>query len=268
MVPVSHKFETYEAGRAVDLHQILQYELMPVPISLAAMNGSLLTGNKSLLADVLTQDVSTPARVTLSGTTSLVIDDQALVMALGKPPGVTTFGEYADVFMKSVFDIGVGFDRIDVTKSFGRYQQDSIKAGTRMERTHGIHPVRRVIENESVPLPDKWSNFLSLGENKANLAEFLSEWLMKSAPSHASKALVVEGGFNEMTDVKSSDPKMDLSLLRATHEETDTRIILHCIHSNAETIVVSARDTDVLVLLIAHFAKMTLLSTVDEGRDF
>lgn len=43
--------------------------------------------------------------------------------------------------------------------------------------------------------------------------------------------------------------------MRAKHEEADTRVILHCLHAESQTIVVSARDTDVFVLLVAHFHK-------------
>ena len=227
---------------------------MPVPISLDGMNGCLHTGNKSLLSDMLTKDVSTLTEITLCGTSCLVIDGQALVMALGKLHGATTFGQYANVFIKSVFDMGISFDRIDVT--FDRYQKDSIKSGTRMKRTHGNRPIRRVIESRSTPLPDKWSNFVSLGENKANLAEFLSKELVESRSSHTSKTLVVAGGFADITEVQCTDAQMDTTLLQANHEEADTRLILHAVHTNAETVVVSARDTDVLVLLIAHLDKM------------
>jgi hypothetical protein len=48
--------------------------------------------------------------------------------------------------------------------------------------------------------------------------------------------------------------------LRATHEEADTRLILHAIdcsrQSNANNIVVSASDTDVLLLLLAHLSEI------------
>lgn len=43
----------YEAGRKVDLHSVLKYELLPVPVALAEMNGSLRTGQKSVLADLI-----------------------------------------------------------------------------------------------------------------------------------------------------------------------------------------------------------------------
>ena len=35
----------HEAGRKVDLHSVLNYELMLVPVALAEMNGSLRTGS-------------------------------------------------------------------------------------------------------------------------------------------------------------------------------------------------------------------------------
>ena len=43
--------------------------------------------------------------------------------------------------------------------------------------------------------------------------------------------------------------------MRAEHEEGDTRLILHCIHAHMNMIVVSVRDTDVLLLLLAHYRR-------------
>ena len=67
---------------------------------------------------------------------------------------------------------------------------------------------------------------------------------------------MVSGGFSESTTAKSSDPDLDVSHLQANHEEGDTRLILHCTHAHLNTIVVAARDTDVLLLLVAHFSKI------------
>ena len=95
-------------------------------------------------------------QVTPSGTSCLLKkDDQALVMALERPHRVTTFGEYADVFVQSVFIWVQCFDRIDRC-------QHSITTGTRMKQTHGIRPIRRIIENESVPLSKKGPTFCHL----------------------------------------------------------------------------------------------------------
>ena len=43
---------------------------------------------------------------------------------------------------------------------------------------------------------------------------------------------------------------------RANHEEADTRVVLHCIHAETEDVVVAARDTDILLLLLAFFSSM------------
>ena len=55
-------------------------ELMNVPISLAEMNGSLRTGSKSVLADILTTDIEYLTTIDLKGLSlGLKIDGQALI---------------------------------------------------------------------------------------------------------------------------------------------------------------------------------------------
>jgi len=45
-------------------------------------------------------------------------------------------------------------------------------------------------------------------------------------------------------------------MFKADREESDTRLISHCIHAHMESLVVYVRDTDVIVLLLAHCDKM------------
>ena len=244
----------YRAGREVHLENILQHELMAVPLSLATTSGSLHSTNKSVMANILTQQVEVPANITVVEPSCLLIDGQALVMALGKPTDIATFGQYADTFTNTVFRMGANFGRIDVV--FDRYQQESIKTGTRTKRNQRHRPVRRMMENDPlVPLPSDWSSFMALEENKADLALLLSSHLIEHS-RRVESVVVTAGGFVEATTVKSSHPELDISFLRADHEEADTRLILHCVHARMETIVVSARDTDVLLLLLAHYDKM------------
>ena len=105
-----------------------------------------------------------------------------------------------------------------------------------------------------MPLPKNWTNFLSLPDNKADLAHFLSEELCIQAPDY--KEIVVAGGFRDELEVRSSKTSTDLAQLKATHEEADTRLVLHAVHSQFNTVVVSSRDTDVLVLLVSHFPRV------------
>jgi len=56
--------------------------------------------------------------------------------------------------------------------------------------------------------------------------------------------------------VNVNDQEVDINILKANHEEADIIVVLHCIYTGAEYIVVSARDTDRAVLLLSLFDKM------------
>lgn len=166
----------YESGRPVNLPNVLQHELMPVPLSLSQLDGSLRSGAKSVLQDVLITGVVCPVSVQPHGQSCLIIDGNALLQAIGKPHGAATFGDLADKFIETVLLAGRHYSRTDVL--FDRYPTHSIKGGTRDKRSKGSRPVRRVIENRDVPLPSNWTSFVGLSENKKDLTCFLSNELI------------------------------------------------------------------------------------------
>jgi len=90
-------------------------------------------------------------------------------------------------------------------------------------------------------------------ENKADLAAFLS--IQLSTATYGDIDVVVAGGFVE-EDKALSTAGSDVSTLSATHEEADTRIIVHASQSNQKTVVVCARDTDVILLLLHHYQRI------------
>ena len=215
------------------------------------MNNSPRTRQKSVLADIVTQGIECPGEVELKGRSGLFIDSMALVVRMGKPPGTQMFGDYAIAFHTAVSNAGSPYQEIhDV---FDRYLDDSIKLGTTQRRTKTTRPIRRVFENDSVQLPQNWQNFLALPDNKSDLTRFLSEHIVANASP--DEIIVTDGGFLDEGEVQSSDrleELIDVSVFNAAHEETGTRLILHCAKSSLDTIVVSARDTDVSLLLVAH----------------
>ena len=185
------------------MSSVLKHELLPVPVSLAEINGTLRTGNKSELANVVTEDIDCPETIKLHATSSfLIIDGQAL----GKPDAAVAFGDLADTCVKTVLKAGSGYHRIDVV--FHRYRDETIKGTTRTRRSKTARPIRRLVEGRDVPLPKNWSNCLSLADNKADLAHLLSEELCSQAP--VDKEIVVAGGFRDELDVKSSTGATDL----------------------------------------------------------
>jgi len=166
-----------DAGRDVNIDCLLESELSEKPLSLTTSDGRL-RANKSQLIEILAHGViQKDLPVTPDLNTCTIIDGMALVQALGKPAGLRTFGELADSFIDTVKSHGNLSDRIDVL--FDRYEERSIKEGTGVIRSGGVKTVRRIISNRDVKLPDNWKSFIGLDANKANLASFLSEELLK-----------------------------------------------------------------------------------------
>ena len=140
---------SYEAGRSVYLSSVLKHELLPVPVSLAEMNGTLRTGNKSELANVVTEDIDCPETIQLHATSwFLIIDGQALVLAFRKPDAAVPFEDIADTSAKTVLKAGSEYHRIDVV--FDRYGDETIKGTTRTRRSKTARPIRRLVECRDV----------------------------------------------------------------------------------------------------------------------
>jgi len=68
--------------------------------------------------------------------------------------------------------------------------------------------------------------------------------------------MVVSGRCSNEEDVLCSDPSLDAAVLRSNHKEADTRFVLHEV-GHIDNVVVSARDTGVLLLLLAHRVKLS-----------
>ena len=202
----------YEAGRKVDLGSILKHELLPVPLALAEMNGNIRSGNKAALLDEVTAEVDIPEEIEMARSSSqIIIDGQEMVVSMGRPAKAETFGDLGEVFAKNVMRFSATYERIDVV--FDRYKEDSVKHSTRMRRTKTCHPIRRAIENRDVPLPKNWLNFLALGENKADLAKFLSSEMIQHVPPNTE--VVLGGGFDNGMEVWSTNHEDDSRLLKS-----------------------------------------------------
>ena len=82
----------YEAGYPVNLDNMLTHKLFVVPLSLAGVDGQILSGSKAILAKFLTADIPMDLKDRhLQDEPMLVIDGQALVIAIGKPQAAKTF---------------------------------------------------------------------------------------------------------------------------------------------------------------------------------
>ena len=138
--------------------------------------------------------------------------------------------------------------------TFDRYIDNSTKSGTHKNRQRKARPIRKIVDDRTVPLPQNWNDCLAVPSNKQDLALLLSNKLIAQAPG--DKISVVAGGFRTAEDTQCTEPLVDIEMLRANHEEADTRVVLHCIHAETEDVVVAARHTDILLLLLVFFSSM------------
>ncbi|CAM1319292.1 Uncharacterised protein g7165 [Pycnogonum litorale] len=248
---------TKESGRVADMEKMLHQEFCAVPLSLCTSDGKLRKAEKSQLMNILSKDASQPdLPISDIVKTCTIIDGMAVVQSIGKPTAAVTFGDLADVFVNCVKSHGRNSDRVDIL--FDRYEENSIKEGTRERRRSGTKQIRRLIKGKDTKLPQNWKTFITLAENKVDLARFLSEKLIISSEL-GGKEIIVSGEFTEITKTISTSER-DVSPLSANHEEADTRIVLHACdaadHGYERTIVV-CRDTDVLVMLTVFSAKLS-----------
>lgn len=242
------------SGRKVDLSSILMHELTPVPLALALTDGSLRKTDKASLAHILCDKYEKDALPRTDEKTCMLIDAMAVVQAIGKPANCTTFGELAECFCKSILSHFSGScTRVDVV--FDTYRQHTIKAGTRVSRSSGKKKIRRLIDNPSTKLPSSWHNFISMEDNKVNLTHFLVKELMVRADKlKGEEELIVAGGGVNPEEVVSSR-HASLPHLFSSHEEADTRLVLHgkdAEQNGYKRVVIKSKDTDVLVLFLYH----------------
>ena len=245
-----------ESGREVNLNHLLQKELCAVPLSLATADSALRSTNKAELAAILEVDAKETQLTSSNLQTCLIIDGMALVRAMGKPPNATTFDDYAAEYRKRVqSNLHDNTTRVDVV--FDQYLQHSIKSGTRVKRNTTLRKIRTFINSWNVKLPDRWSSFIEMDDNKANLAQFLSNDLERNV--HYTQNIIVSGGFDDTQKVVSTRG-YDVSHLHANHEEADTQIVLDAAdatNKGYERLIIQCRDTDVLLLLLVFAEKLS-----------
>lgn len=163
------------------------------------------------------------------------------------PRTARTFQEYSDtVFMPYITKQLERAKRIDIVWDI--YKDDSLKTCTREKRGKGTR--RRVLP--STAIPSNWHSFLRVDDNKVELFHLLSEQVASLQVESKEIYTTIEEKV-----LHSGSNRQDLSHLEpCTHEEADTRIMLHVKDSAVcgnQKIMIRTIDTDVVVLAISIF---------------
>ena len=223
-----------------NLEEFFRHENQACPPSLSDAGRLHLSTKSDLL--VCLESLS-EAQSEAPSVTNVVLDGAAIIQML-KPGAAKTFEEYAhQVFLPYISGQLQHVSRLDLV--WDSYVVDSLKATARAKRGKGVR--RRVIA--SAPIPGNWHNFLRVDLNKQELFSFLSKALIQSFDEDNNELVVTDG-----EQVLCVPPQQDIhSLAPCSHEEADTRMLLHVAHAaqhGHSRILVRTVDTDVVVLAV------------------
>lgn len=255
----------------VTVDKVLSYPIGPIPVALFHEDGTMRKTCKSDLLHQLESEVSKniiydQLEPFERSSTVLIRDGMALLQSVNIKT-FRTFGEFVLGYMKTqlscftragcVVDI---FDRYDV--------EQSIKSAERDRRCRAAKTTARTIHLiESRLIPD-WKKFLGVTANKQALLRFIGEFILCHHDEvyetlSVDDELYVAGVFSDPIFVKkiTSSGISECQALYSSHEEADTRMILHATYADQTfgeknirgRIIIQSPDTDVLVLAVHFF---------------
>ena len=236
-------------ARGGDPDEFFQRENQSFPPSVSD-SGDLRHGNKS---DLLECFERTHDPVLTEPQVSAVLIDGATLVHTLKPRQAQTFQEYSDsVFVPYVLMCLSTADRVDIV--WDCYRDNSLKSSVRKKRGSGI---RRRVKGD-VALPRNWPEFLRNSQNKEELFHFLSENL--KLIKEDGKLVIATQGADFVTSGNICEEQR-ARLSPCSHEEADTRLIVHCsdlARMSHTDIMIRTSDTDVVVLATAHYHSLQL----------
>ena len=231
-------------SREGSLEEFFSHENQAYPPALSQFR-KLRPSNKSQLLNCL-EDFAMPSDAAPE-VDAVMLDGPAVVHFL-TPRNCRTFAEYASkIFLPFIQRTLTMCDRLDLV--WDVYHQDSLKSDARTKRGTGAR--RRVAPGNTVPR--KWSEFLKNSMNKTELFQFLSDMTVSL---EVQELIVVTLGTRALTNKEESDVAVN-EISPCTHEEADTRLLLHtanAVRHGSQKISIRTVDTDVVVLATAHFA--------------
>ena len=216
--------------RQMNMREVLSHPLGPLPWVLATTFGTLVKTAKSTLLPLLTDgipDADQPA----AANGALLVD----AMALARSFTVTNLLQQWESSLRIHSTTYVATFLATAEFVADRYQDISIK-NLEMSARAADGALRQHITGPGQHMPRQFSKFLAVGTNKEELLSFLMlQWQQPSfmAKIPDRKVLVITSGsscvmINSESGVTTANPVVSLE---CTHEEADTRLLLHAFHA-------------------------------------
>ena len=240
-------------SRNLHLPDIFKYSLRPFPRSLATSEGELVKTSKSKLIHVIEEEAQTSSVSDLPHEdNACILDGMAVLQTLTSLP--EKFGELAIQLLSKVTKIALRFNCKRVDFVCDRYPRQSIKNIERDRRAiDGVQIINIYSEHQKVPR--QWKKFLSTGENKEQLMEFLFYAWKKADPIMLNGIEVFLAHQKVCYRFFPSNDALDcteIDELCCDHEEADTRMLVHANHASQfyRNIIIKSPDTDVFAIAL------------------
>ncbi|CAC5386181.1 unnamed protein product [Mytilus coruscus] len=130
---------------------------------------------------------------------------------------------------------------------------ESSKDIERSRRTHEFNQenIKYNTVSSDLLLPNNWRNFLNVRDHKRKFVNYLSSQLINFALQRFQDhecTVVTAGGYEDLYVDKAlgagDEDISEFSDFNSNHEEGDTRVWLHAIHSKSQRIIMYSPDTD------------------------
>ena len=236
--------QLYLAQRESDRDELFCHELLSYPPSLSECGKIYYPSSKASLLPCLIEQAETSLAV--PDTFDCVVLDGPAVVHFLPIGGMNTFSDFAQKVVIPYIQ-SYKCSRLDVV--FDQYKKDSLKNALREKRGDGT---KWKVEPH-VKIPKKWTDFLHVSENKKELFNFLAVQVTAYPLSNQVYATY---------DTKVMSNSATSSMPECTHEEADTRIVVHIMSALQEgnkSILIRTVDTDVVVILLGKYSD--ILST-------
>ena len=257
-----------------------QYELSVIPRTNFAPDGSmLLTNDKASLMTLIREKKPVPLidedymkQVTGDKTRVLVVDAMCEVRALKKKPGTKKICDLKEAFIKNIMKKIADGKYTEVHIMFDRYDLAfSLKEKTRANRADNMGMVGAE-SSEGHDIHDEMSlhkisinDLMSCSKTKGRITKHFAEGLLEETKNNQNLRLIVA----YENKIRINSPHVLPASFRShDHEEADTQIPLHVLHSISDStykhIDVESLDTDVCILLMdlvsrSHLGALTSL---------
>ena len=130
------------------------------------------------------------------------------------------------------------------------YKRSSVKSGTRCNRDEQGKRVRIEGVDQNMVQGNDWLSFFNHIGNKSDLIKVASRFFRQSEIRSNFKTQMIFTEADKTWRITSDEAS---EIFLCSHEEADTRMVLHaCLEDN--NVVVVSKDTDVLILLVHAFS--------------